>query len=132
MWVSRNNTSSELNGFLPQSDRGCIIFTTRNRQLAQKLAPSNVIVIPETDEETSRELLKKSLIRPDLLQNPIIITALLQQLTSLPLAITQAAAYINANGIELADYLALLQEQVQDVVEPVQPRPVAASSLCSL
>ncbi|KAF2185423.1 hypothetical protein K469DRAFT_687786 [Zopfia rhizophila CBS 207.26] len=37
-------------------------------------------------------------------------------LTYLPLAIVQAAAYINKNVISLADYLSLLAEQEQDVI----------------
>jgi hypothetical protein len=42
---------------------------------------------------------------------------LLDQLTFLPLAIVQAAAYINENGITLSDYLSLLVEQEEDVID---------------
>jgi tetratricopeptide (TPR) repeat protein len=42
---------------------------------------------------------------------------LLAQLTYLPLAIVQAAAYINENQIVLVDYLSLLAEQEEDVVD---------------
>ncbi|KAL3705406.1 hypothetical protein TMatcc_009078 [Talaromyces marneffei ATCC 18224] len=120
MWVSRDRTTplTALSAFLPQSDHGCILFTTRNRKLAQKLAPSHVIPLHEVDEETAKEILMQSLLRPELLSETTIkITALLRQLTFLPLAITQAAAYINANGIELSDYIELLQEQEHDVIE---------------
>lgn len=43
--------------------------------------------------------------------------ALLKLLTFLPLAITQAASYINENNMGLANYITLLQEQETDVVE---------------
>jgi hypothetical protein len=38
----------------------------------------------------------------------------------LPLAIIQAAAYINENGIAFIDYLSLLAEQEEDVIDPSQ------------
>ncbi|KAH8692117.1 putative kinesin [Talaromyces proteolyticus] len=109
LWVS------SLKGFLPQSEHGHIVFTTRNRKLAQTLAPSNIIIIPEMDEQAAKEVLTNSLIHKDLVHDAAIAT-FLQQLTFLPLAITQAAAYINANGIGISEYLALLQEE-QDGVE---------------
>ncbi|KAH8689661.1 violaceus kinesin [Talaromyces proteolyticus] len=117
MWVSRNRITPSLNEYLPQSDHGCLLFTTRNRKLAQRLAPSHIISLPEIDEPTAKELLKKSLFRSDLLNEPTITTTLLQQLTFLPLAITQAAAYINANDIGIADYVGILQEQEHDIIE---------------
>ncbi|THC89597.1 hypothetical protein EYZ11_010961 [Aspergillus tanneri] len=43
--------------------------------------------------------------------------SLLEQLAFLPLAITQAAVYINENSIGLFDYLILLQDQEPDVIE---------------
>ena len=42
---------------------------------------------------------------------------MLSQLTYLPLAIVQAAAYINENAISLADYLSLLDEQEEEVID---------------
>ncbi len=57
------------------------------------------------------------MINPDLVQNRPDITALLKELTCLPLAIVQAAAYINENGIAFADYLSLLTEQEEDVID---------------
>jgi hypothetical protein len=82
------------------------------------LAPSHAIPLPEVDSETAKAILMKSFLQPELLgETTIITTTLLQQLTFLPLAITQAAAYINANGIGLTDYVKLFQEQEHDVVE---------------
>ncbi|KAL2859770.1 purine and uridine phosphorylase [Aspergillus lucknowensis] len=92
MWVGGSATTA-LADFMPQSEQGRILFTTRNRKLAVKLAS------------------------PFLLKNRNAAIALLEQLVFLPLAITQAAAYINSNDIELSDYSVLLQEQESDVVE---------------
>ncbi len=41
---------------------------------------------------------------------------LLRGLTYLPLAITQAAAYLNRNQVSIADYLGLLEGTEQDMV----------------
>jgi hypothetical protein len=62
-------------------------------------------------------MLSKSLIDQSLLQNDRDTVNLLKQLTFLPLAIVQAAAYINKNGITLSDYLSLLQDQEQNIIE---------------
>ncbi|KAL2826956.1 hypothetical protein BDW59DRAFT_160535, partial [Aspergillus cavernicola] len=117
MWMKDSSTASALKDFLPYNSQGHIIFTTRNRKLAVKLASSSVIHTPELDEKTGMEFLEKSLIQKCLLDDHHAVITLLEQLTFLPLALTQAAAYINENGIEMSDYLLLLQEQEADVVE---------------
>jgi tetratricopeptide (TPR) repeat protein len=108
--------NSELKGCLPNSQQGCIICTTRNRKVAVKIAAANVVKVQEMDEETAMQLLSRSLIEQELLVHHGDAQELLEQLTFLPLAIVQAAAYINENGIALSGYLSLLEEQEQDVV----------------
>jgi hypothetical protein len=44
-------------------------------------------------------------------------STLLIELTYLPLSIVQAAAYINENGITLTEYLLLLEEQEEEVID---------------
>ncbi|KAL2859115.1 P-loop containing nucleoside triphosphate hydrolase protein [Aspergillus lucknowensis] len=116
MWVG-GGAATALTDFVPQSERGRILFTTRNRKLAVKLASPFVIDVSEPDAETSVKMLEMVLIRKELLKNRDATISLLKQLVFLPLAITQAAAYINSNDIELSDYSVLLQEQESDVVE---------------
>ncbi|KAL2859137.1 purine and uridine phosphorylase [Aspergillus lucknowensis] len=116
MWVG-GSAATALTDFVPQSERGRILFTTRNRKLAVKLASPFVINVSEPDTEAGVKMLEKALIRKELLENRDAAIALLEQLVFLPLAITQAAAYINSNDIELSDYSVLLQEQESDVVE---------------
>jgi hypothetical protein len=103
--------------YLPRSKQGCIIFTTRDRKTAVKLAQQNVIEVLEMDEHMAMQLLQKYLINQDLVNNEQDTKALLAQLTYLPLAIVQAAAYINETGIALADYLSLLADQEEEVIE---------------
>jgi tetratricopeptide (TPR) repeat protein len=117
MWTKGSNNTLPLKDFLPSNNQGHIIFTSRNRELAVDLVSSYVVHIGELDEKTGVEFLEKSLVCKDLLDHSPAITALLEQLTFLPLAISQATAYINKKGISISDYLLLLGEQEADVVE---------------
>ncbi|KLJ10556.1 hypothetical protein EMPG_14063 [Blastomyces silverae] len=108
MWISDSNTG--LKDFLPRNDQGHILFTTRNHRLAVNLAGPNVLSVHQLDEATGLKLLQKSLIKKDLLNDRDAAITLLTQLAFLPLAITQAAEYINQNCIRLSDYLTLLQQ----------------------
>jgi nucleoside phosphorylase/tetratricopeptide (TPR) repeat protein len=117
MWLAASHTAPPLEDFLPESGQGRILFTSRNRKLAMRLAPFNIIPIPDIDEETAAKILEKTLGHKDVLKDPTASATLLEQLSFLPLAIAQASAYILENGIDLSTYLSLLQEQEQDAVE---------------
>ena len=120
MWIAKpgfKQGSDRLIEYLPRSKQGCIIFTTRDRKTAVKLAQQNVIEVPEMDERTAMQLLQNCLVNQDLVNDKQDTKTLLAQLTYLPLAIAQAAAYINENGIALADYLSLLADQEEEVIE---------------
>ncbi|KAJ6016208.1 Tetratricopeptide-like helical [Penicillium herquei] len=113
MWIKPkgNTNTSPLKNILPYSENGHILFTSRNRKLAVKLAAPNVLSVPDIDQNTAMEILEKSLIHLNLPYDKNAANALLEQLTFLPLAISQAAAYINENDISISDYLSLLKQQ---------------------
>ncbi|KAE8396152.1 hypothetical protein BDV23DRAFT_193008 [Aspergillus alliaceus] len=117
MWTKGSATAPPLKDILPQSEHGHILFTSRNRKLAAKLASPNVLSIPDLDQITAKEILKKLLIQKQLLQDDCATNALLEQLGFLPLAISQAAAYINENEIWLSEYLSLLGKQERSIIE---------------
>jgi hypothetical protein len=117
MWVGDGAGVTELANFLAPSEQGHILFTTRNRKLAVRLASRFVVVVSEPDAETGVKILEEALQKKELLGNGDETITLLKQLTFLPLAISQAAAYINSNDIKLSDYIALLKEQEPDVIE---------------
>lgn len=94
MWTRRTHALA-LKDFLPQNEQGRILFTTRNRKLAVKLASPYVISIPEPDRDTAMMILEKSLIGNYSLGDSDPALILLEQLAFLP----------------LADYVALLQER---------------------
>ncbi|KNG79981.1 kinesin light chain 1 and, partial [Aspergillus nomiae NRRL 13137] len=117
MWSQDNTNNPVLANFLPRSEQGHILFTTRSRKVAVKLVSSHVITISEPDTETALKILQNSLVEKTLLNDHDMAITLLEQLAFLPLAITQAAAYINENSIGLSDYIILLQDQEPDVIE---------------
>jgi tetratricopeptide (TPR) repeat protein len=103
--------------YLPRTSHGDILFTTRDRKVAVKLARTNVITISEMDEDAAEELLRKSIIDTDILHDSEATRSFLRQLTCLPLAIVQAAAYIDENMISVGEYLDMLVGTEETAVE---------------
>ncbi|KAF2396074.1 TPR-like protein [Trichodelitschia bisporula] len=84
--------------FLPKSANGFILCTTRLRQIAEDLGRERTIPLA-------------------LLSNPLITDELLTELAFLPLAIAQAAAYLNRNKLPISEYLDLLRNTHEDMSE---------------
>ncbi|KAH8745450.1 hypothetical protein F5882DRAFT_312735, partial [Hyaloscypha sp. PMI_1271] len=118
IWITQSGPGSgRLIDYLPRSEQGCIVFTTRDRKTAVKLAHRNVVEVLEMDENVAIQLLQKCLVNSDLVNNRPDTAALLKELTYLPLAIVQASAYINENRITFMDYLSLLADQEEAVID---------------
>ncbi|KAK7215348.1 hypothetical protein V2G26_003351 [Clonostachys chloroleuca] len=103
--------------FLPKRRDGLMLFTTRSQEIAADLATSEVIRIPEMCPAEAKGYLEKLLIQKDLIEDEAGTGALLRTLTHLPLAITQAAAYINRNSVSIAQYLDLIDRADGNMVE---------------
>ncbi|ORX98184.1 hypothetical protein BCR34DRAFT_593257 [Clohesyomyces aquaticus] len=110
------NSSCRIDG-LPRSNKGSILFTTRTRKLATKLVGKNVVSVDEMDDTTARRMLKEALINRSLLDDRQATEGLLKKLTYPPLAISQAAAYVNANRVDLHEYAKLLDDTEQNQIE---------------
>ncbi|GFF89026.1 TPR-like protein [Aspergillus lentulus] len=117
IWTKGSAAAPLLKDILPKSEDSHMLFTTRNRKLAVRLASLNVISIPKMDPKSTKEILEKLLLGKDLLQDDCATTALLKGLSFLPLAISQAAACINKNRISLSGYLSLLGAQERSTIE---------------
>ncbi len=116
MWLTFG-TSPALRTFLPATQQGFILFTSRNGALVSRLVGPNVIRLAEMDDMTSVALLKDSLIQKDLIKDEISTTTLVNRLCGLPLAVTQASSFINENFMSLEAYLNLLDQQEESVIE---------------
>ncbi|KAF4993955.1 hypothetical protein FDECE_13260, partial [Fusarium decemcellulare] len=102
---------------LPQSGEGRILFTTRYRRVALSVAKRNIIEIPAMSPNEAASYLEEALIQETCLSDQEATNRLLTLLTYLPLAITQAAAYMNENQICPAEYLQLFENTARDRVE---------------
>ena len=104
--------------YMPRSRHGAIIWTTRDRKVATTVARENTVAVPALDEAGASKMMRNYLINPDLTTaSESIFSYLLGKLTYLPLAIVQAAAYINDTGISLAEYEVLFSQQDDEVIE---------------
>ena len=104
-----------LQALLPESDDGLIIFTTRHGGVAQRLAGSDVVEISKMTGQETMDLLEKLLVQKSPSYKHEMMN-LLAELEYLPLAITQAAAFINTNKSSISEYLRLLKSTEQDAV----------------
>jgi tetratricopeptide (TPR) repeat protein len=98
-----------LSDSLPHSDTGAILFTTRSRKAAGDLTPSRVLELNDMKGAEARLLLARRITKQVLLDDEMAVDKLLEILTYLPLAIVQAAAFINSNDISVSGYVSLFQ-----------------------
>jgi tetratricopeptide (TPR) repeat protein len=108
--VDGDPDSLRLGDYLPSSCRGAVLFTTRSRKAARTLTSSCVLALEDMSQSEARELLTQHMTNEVVLNDPsTAIDQLLSTLAYLPLAIVQAAAYINNNDILISDYMSLFQ-----------------------
>ncbi|PVH94219.1 TPR repeat protein [Periconia macrospinosa] len=102
--------------YLPQSEEGVVLFTTRVRELAVSLTRGDVLKLGPMDRPDAVHFLEASLAN-DVVRNEATTNELLDELAYLPLAIVQAAAYLNINEMSVARYLQLLRSAEQSLVD---------------
>ncbi|CAN9209820.1 unnamed protein product [Alternaria alternata] len=102
--------------YLPESEGGMTVYTTRTLEVAVSLTRGDVLELDAMDRGDAIDFLSESLVRKELLRNQTMTDKLLDELTCLPLAIAQAAAYLNINRMTITKYLRLLHRTEQDLV----------------
>lgn len=109
-----------LRDYLPQSSRGLLLITTRDNRMSERLAGRQAsIMVDRMSHPEAQELLGSQTERPNTL-NIDDSKTLLDALEYIPLAITQAAAFISQNRISLAEYLEIFftsDSDVQDLLD---------------
>ncbi|RSM18258.1 hypothetical protein CDV31_002984 [Fusarium ambrosium] len=101
---------------LPQSPAGRILFTTRSNEVALVVSDEEPLELGEMEPEEALKFLGKSITSKPLLADHSLVSELLKELTYLPLAIAQAAAYLNRNKITITRYLELLRGTEQEMI----------------
>jgi tetratricopeptide (TPR) repeat protein len=109
--------TDRLTDYLPHSRKGSIVFTTRTRKAAVKLAGGNHIQLNELEEAEARKMLEKHVTNTFLLEDDEVVHEFLEFLTYLPLAIVQAAAFVIGNNIRLSEYINIYTGSEQDAID---------------
>lgn len=132
LFFSATEQSKALIDYLPHSPNGRILITSRDRRVGERLVGrENCITVLPPDQDEAEELLQ-SRIAPET-WDLYAGSSLVELLERLPLAITQAAAFISENSLTLDEYLkafladdselaALLSEDSGDVRRDSQNR----------
>ena len=109
--------AADLADFLPQSKLCSVIFTTTESNTAKTLAPQDVVALRELTSDTALRMLQSRLTTPlSNAEQPAAIR-LLRELSHLPLAVSQAAACINASNMTVQQYQARLHDHDQAALE---------------
>jgi tetratricopeptide (TPR) repeat protein len=114
---SSTTQAADLTDFLPHSKLCSIVITTTESNTAEELAPQNVTVLHELTPDTALRMLQNRLTRPlSNAEQPEAIR-LLRELSHLPLAVSQAAACMNASNMTVQQYQAQLHKHNQAALE---------------
>ncbi|KAJ4288699.1 hypothetical protein N0V88_007230 [Collariella sp. IMI 366227] len=102
--------------YIPECAHGSILVTTRNKEVGSRLTRSGrPIEVKKMDDSESKELLKKKLEEDRI--NPDDLSTLSSRLEHLPLALVQAAAFMQEKSVPTRRYLELLDKSDQDLVD---------------
>jgi tetratricopeptide (TPR) repeat protein len=116
---NEESTADRLIDYLPCSRKGSVVFTTRTAKAASDLAQSNVIELGELGNAEARELLRTRLFpnHQHQAEDEATVNEFLGMLAFLALAIVQAVAFINKNGIKLSYYVQLYRASEQEATK---------------
>ena len=109
-----DGSSNGVVDFLPESDDGLTLFTSRRKEVGHSLVNGDIIEVGEMSEEEAVKFLSASLQEDSL--DDSATRQLVAELEYLPLAIAQAAAYIKINKIIISKYLDLIRSTDADLI----------------
>lgn len=110
------NDSKSFARFLPSCSHGRILVTTRDRRVGERLSSrQGLIEVTPLSAENSKDLLRSRIAEENWSEDDALW--LVEYLSSLPLAITQAAAFISENNITISEYLETLVNNEEELKE---------------
>ncbi|KAI6777054.1 hypothetical protein HG530_000999 [Fusarium avenaceum] len=112
---SASNNEDSLGQFIPECSHGTILITTRNMQVGSRLMKGKrPIEVGKMDGDESIQLLRQGLQGDESAEDLLQLSS---RLEFLPLALVQAAAFIQENSITVNDYLELLDGSDKDLID---------------
>ena len=131
-----------LSKYIPDCSHGALLVTTRNKEVGVKLTKGRgLIEIPEMDKDESKELISKGM--EGNIDDETAIEKLTELLEYLPLALAQAAAFMQQNTLSISEYLEIYEEGPETLINLLSvpfegqgrdnevPNPVAATWIIS-
>ena len=102
--------------YLPWSSKGLMLITTRDKRVGERLANRErlIVIAPMVPSEAMALLHSKI---SEEYWSEAEANELVQELAFLPLAITQAAAFISENNDTISEYLDILRTEGEDMKE---------------
>ena len=115
-FTTNHSESKTFARFLPLCSHGRTLITTRDRRLGERLSQrhGNIEIAPLSVGH-SKDLLRSKISEEYWSEDDAL--KLVEYLSSLPLAITQAAAFISENSVTISEYLETLVNHEQDLKE---------------
>lgn len=107
---SKTHTHEPLVNWLPRRSVGSLLVTTRDRRLGDRLVPGQRPIAVDLFEMKDAKCLLSKRVPLGTEIDEALLHQLLSTLDFLPLAITQATAFLVENQISIADYLDVLQK----------------------
>jgi tetratricopeptide (TPR) repeat protein len=117
LWGQQLIPDSTLMNCLPNTRNGAILITTRTRRVAVTLAGKELVSLVELSAAVAARMFVGMLEDQDLAGDAVAVSTLLENLAFLPLAITQAAAFINMTQVPVQTYLKLLDQPEGHVIK---------------
>ena len=106
----------KLGRYIPECAHGSILITTRNKQVGSRLTKGKrPVEVREMDDGDSTQLLRTAIGEDDLSSDDL--STLSSRLEYLPLALVQAAAFIQENTLSALEYLQLLDKSDYHLVD---------------
>ena len=109
----------QMHEYIPRSEDGTILITTRDKRVGYRLADRDepILVSLMTIEEAETLLRSNTSYEQRLSQKHSEKMKLLEQLGYLPLAITQAAAFMFENSFSISEYLEIFHTNESEIEE---------------
>jgi len=113
--LSKESKGKPIASYIPHSTQGSVLITTRDRRVGERLANRvRAINVPPFTVQEAGDLLGSLVGKIDV-GDEANAQELLDALAYLPLAVSQAAAFITENGITVSEYLELLRAGDADI-----------------
>ncbi|KAJ9131272.1 Kinesin light chain [Coniochaeta hoffmannii] len=114
--IDMSGLARKVGSYIPDCAHGSVLVTTRNKETGSRLANGKrPIEVGHMDEDESDQLLRAELDDDELDRDELLVLS--SRLEYLPLALVQAAAFIQENTIPVSEYLRLLGQSDQQLVD---------------